>query len=130
MLKRIMRFGFRCIAGVVAMASLIAWYYYGCQPIPKFCGTIAAQMDATRGRYKQLRYGLPFPWSAIYAQSLRKRYGVETEAVAGCDVSPFIRRYVAAYDKVSEAAVNKRFGHDVFKEVRNEAQSDWTREHR
>src|SRR3954454_1035585 len=123
MLKRIVRFGFRFVAGFVATALLIAWYLYGCQPIPKVCGTIAAQIDLTRGRYKQLRYGLPFPWSASYAQSLRRRYGVKTEAVAGCDVSPFIRRYVAAYDKVSEAAVNKRFGHDVFKEVRSEAAS-------
>lgn len=60
---------------------------------------------------------------------LRQRYGVEFKAVSGCIVWKSLEDYVAAYNGVSENAANRKFGHDIFKEVSEEARNDWEREH-
>jgi len=77
-----------------------------------------------RGHYRLLTYGLPVSWLPQYAVLLRKRYGVEVHAVAGCVVSPALISYVDNYDRVSTAAVNRKFGHDVFKECAEDAQKN------
>ena len=114
---------------MVATISSVVWGLHGCQPFPKIHGTIAAQIDVIRGWYKHLGYGLPVPWTRRYTSTLRNHYGVESESVANCRVSPYLKRYVRAYNHVSETAANRRFGHDVFRETFAEAASDWKREH-
>jgi len=47
---------------------------------------------------------------------LRERYGIENRVVAGCIVSPPLLAYTEGYNRVSMAAANRKFGHDVFKE--------------
>jgi hypothetical protein len=129
LLRRIVRLGFRCIAGILAVVFLLVWDVCGWAPIPTIRGTISARIDVKHGRYKQLGYGLPVPWRAGYEILLRKRYGVEAEVIAGCVVTRYLKDYVAAYNEVSEGAANIRYEHDVFKEVSDEAMSDWKREH-
>jgi hypothetical protein len=129
MLKRILRIGLWGIAGVLALALLNVWGVYGWAPIPQIRGGIAARIDVKHGHFKELGYGLPVPWRPAYERLLRKRYGIEFETVAGCLVSPYLEKYVVAYNEVSEGAVNRKFGHDVFKELLDEASSDWKRAH-
>lgn len=111
------------------VALLLVWDVYGWAPIPKICGTIAARIDLRHGRYKQLGYGLPVRWRSVYEESLRKQYGVDFEAVAGCTISPSQKAYVDGYNRVSERAVNNKYGHDVFKGVSDQAMNDWKRDH-
>jgi hypothetical protein len=88
-------------------------------------GFLSAYIDAARGHYRLLTYGLPVPWLPEYAALLRERYGVEVHAVAGCVVSQSLISYVGNYNRVSTAATNRRYGHDVFKECENDAQTKW-----
>jgi len=54
-----------------------------------------------------------------YSNLLHQRYGVEFQAVAGCIVSKALVDYVTAYNEVSMAAVNNKFGRNIFKEIYN-----------
>lgn len=88
-------------------------------------GQLAARFDVARGRYLLQTYGLPVPWINEEGRILRQRYGIQMEAVAGCVVSPPLVNYVDAYDDYVVAAANRRFGRDVFKESREEAERNW-----
>lgn len=110
-----------CIAaGAVLLVSLIVWDHCGYYPLPEMSGRIDAKIDLAHGRYRELGYGLPPPRMPEYISLLRQRYGVEYDAVAGCTVSKDLVDYVDAYDEVSTAAISRRFGHDIFKEVADE----------
>ena len=87
-------------------------------------GSLSAHIDVARGHYRLLTYGLPVSWLPEYADLLRERYGVEVHAVAGCVLSPTLMSYVDNYDRVSTAAANRKFGHDVFKECADDAQKN------
>jgi hypothetical protein len=58
-----------------------------------------------------------------YIWLLHQRYGVDYQNVGGCTASPAQRDYVDAYDGVSGPAINRKFGHDIFKEVASESLS-------
>src|ERR1039458_9994430 len=58
----------------------------------------------------------PAPWRSEFVRILRERYGIEDRVVAGCIVSPPLLAYTEGYNRVSMAAANRKFGHDVFKE--------------
>jgi hypothetical protein len=92
-------------------------------------GSQAARMDLARGHYVMLTYGLPTPDYEEFSALLRKRYGVEVRAVAGCVVSESLRDYVRDYNEVSMAAANKRFGRDIFAEAQKDAQIRWRQLH-
>lgn len=86
---------------------------------------MVARYDISRGHYEVLGYGLPVPWRPEYARLLQERYGVKFRAVAGCIVSTGLVTYVDSYDRASAEAVNRKFGHDVFKECSDEARKKW-----
>lgn len=86
---------------------------------------MVARFDIARGRYEVQGYGLPMPWRAEYAGLLQRRYGVNFRTVALCIVSRSLVAYVDSYNHVSVRAVNRRFGHDVFKECAEEARKNW-----
>lgn len=79
-------------------------------------GRMAARRDVRRGHYQLLVYGLPPAGRPEYERLLRERYHIQTEAAAYCIVSRPLRSYVDAYDEVSIAAADRKYGHDVFKE--------------
>lgn len=100
---------FLAVLGLVAV--LIVWWLAA--PLR---GSLSARIDVAWGHYRLLTYGLPVAWLPEYAVLLKERYGVEVHAVAGCVVSQSLISYVDNYNRVSTAAANRRFGHDVFKE--------------
>jgi hypothetical protein len=83
---------------------------------------MAAGRDTTRDRYELLGYGLPVPWRHEYARLLRAHYGIRFRTVALCIVSNDLVVYADSYNRVSMAAANRKFGHDVFKECAEEAE--------
>ncbi len=111
------------LALVILVGSLSLWFLSA--PIR---GNLAARLDVYRGRYQVLGYGLPSPWIHKYAQCLQDRYNVRYHAVAGCVVSPGLVSYVDAYNRVTCAAANKKFGRDVFQECVNDAEQEWREE--
>ena len=90
-------------------------------------GYLVAEFDIARGHYELLGYGLPVEWLPDYVRLLRERYGVRYRAVTGCIVSGSLISYVDAYNRVSTAAANRKFGRDVFKECADEARTTWAR---
>jgi hypothetical protein len=88
-------------------------------------GKAAAHLDIARGRYRVLIFGLRRSWEPEYARLLRDRYGVELKPVAGCIVSQGLIWYVDGYDKVSTAAVIRKYGHDIFEESERGARKTW-----
>ena len=113
--------GFAVVCASVFLFLL--WNAMGYWPIPKTHGLIEAHFDLAHGRYKILGYGLPLRGMDKYISLLHERYGVDYRAVAGCTVSKDLVDYANAYDSVSEPAINRKFGHDIFKEVASETLS-------
>jgi hypothetical protein len=92
-------------------------------------GRWVARFDLARGHYVVLGYGLPPRGVAEYKQILRERYSVEYRQVALCIVSRSLVSYADAYDQVSAAAIENKFGHDVFKKSWDEADRKWEDKH-
>jgi len=111
-------------ASIAALPGLILW-----QAFWSFTasgrGEIVARYDISRGHHDVLGYGLPVAWRPEYARLLQERYGVKFRPVAGCIVSTGLVAYVDSYNRVSTAAVNRKLGHDVFKECSDEARRKW-----
>ena len=84
-------------------------------------GELVARYDVSHGHYEVQGYGRPAPWRSVYVRLLHERYGVKFRTVAGCIVSTALVNYVNGYNRASTAAINQRFGHDVFKEYSEEA---------
>ena len=93
-------------------------------------GRVMAHFDLASGHYRVLAYGLPPAGVLQYAKILRGRYGVEYRQVALCTVGPSTMAYVDSYDKVSEAAIQQKFGHDIFKSSWGEATKTWKEKHK
>jgi hypothetical protein len=93
-------------------------------------GRLMAHYDLAHGHYRVLAYGLPPAGADEYKHLLEKRYGVEYRQVALCIVSPSLISYVDAYDRVSAAAITRKFGHDVLREGWEEAHKEWQDKHK
>jgi len=119
----------RNLVRVVAVAALVilllAWDSSGWWPLPSAFGKHDAHNDISRGHYKELGYGLPFLGSDEYARLLQERYGIEFHYVDFCTVSKSRRDYSDAYNQVSMAAAESKFGRNVFKETYDEAVKNW-----
>ena len=84
-----------------------------------------ARRDIAQGHYEMLGYGLPSPWRHEYVRMLKERYGIRYCTVALCIVSEDLLAYADNYNKLSVAAANRKFKHDVFKECAEEAERSW-----
>src|SRR5947209_2579126 len=73
-------------------------------------GRWAARSDLAHGHYRVLGYGLPPAGVYEYKDLLQRRYAVEYRQVAFCTVRLSTRSYVDAYDAVSGAAIQAKFG--------------------
>ncbi len=83
-------------------------------------GQLMARYDAARGHYRVLFYGYPALGFSEYRTLLHDRYGVELEA-KGCVMPSLGASYANAYNRESVAVINRKFGHDVFKECWGDA---------
>jgi hypothetical protein len=116
---------FKIVTGLaIVLASVflfLLWDATGYRPIPATRGRMDARNDLADGRYKILGYGLPPLGMDKYILFLHQRYGVDYRAVAGCTASKSTIDYADAYDSVSAPAINRKFEHDIFKEVASES---------
>lgn len=103
--------------------ALAAW-----SSLPAKLGWAAATLDTTFGRYQVLRYGLPMPWHNEYRELMRKRYGVDVRAIAGCVVFGALVDYASAYNSVSTDAIKRKYGQDIMERTAREVGSSWRRE--
>lgn len=87
-------------------------------------GTLHARYDLWHGHYAIHTYGLNL-WGREYARILKDRYGIETHIDAFCLVSESQIAFADSYNKLSTAAANRKFGHDIFKECGEEAEHEW-----
>jgi hypothetical protein len=110
--------------GAIALL-IVAWFESA-----SMRGRWVARFDLARGHYVVLGYGLPPRGIAEYKQILQERYGVEYRQVALCIVSESLVSYADAYDEVSAAAIESRFGHDIFKKSWDEANRKWEDKHK
>jgi hypothetical protein len=111
-------------ASIAAVGGFILWQaFWSCTASGR--GEIVARYDISHGHYEVLGYGLPVAWRPEYARLLQERYGVKFRPVAGCIVSTDLVAYVASYNKLSAESVNRKFGHDIFKECSDEARKKW-----
>jgi hypothetical protein len=111
-------------ASIAAVGGLILWQAFWSFTASSR-GEIVARYDISHGYYEVLGYGLPVAWRPEYARLLQERYGVKFRPVAGCIVSTGLVAYVEGYNRVSAESVNRKFGHDVFKECSDEARKEW-----
>ncbi len=86
-------------------------------------GRAAAQRDIQHGVLATESAGLPAEWSDEYVSLLRRRYGIEDRAVAGCMVDDKITGHIIGYNEVSDAEIKRRFGSDVFDRTAKDAQA-------
>jgi len=113
----------------IVVAGLILWsliWFVTASPRGKW----VARYDIYRGHYEVQGYGLPDPWRPEYTRLLQERYGIKFRTVALCIVSRTLVAYVDSYDSVSTAAINRKFGHDVFQECWQEARKNWEQAHK
>lgn len=92
-------------------------------------GRLVAEIDVRNGHYELQTYGLPVSWRPEFARLLSERYGISEHVIGGCTVSPSQRAYANAYDQVVAAAVNRKFGKDVFMECATDAKRNWEAVH-
>jgi hypothetical protein len=90
-------------------------------------GRLDAQVDLAFGHYKVMGYGLPGPEREGYVRLLHARYGIEFEKLADCIVSASLVNYAHAYNVVSVAAIEKKFGRDTLQNTFEDAQREWLR---
>lgn len=115
----------KAFAGAVALVSctILSSSFWSITASTR--GELVARYDISREHYEVQGYGLPVPWRPEYARLLQERYGVKFRTVALCIVSRSLVAYVDSYNSVSTQAVNRKFGHDVFKECSDEARHRW-----
>jgi hypothetical protein len=115
------------LAAIVVLLLLICLIWYESAP---WRGRWAANRDLANGRFLILGYGLPPRGVIEYRQILAERYGVEYQQVAACIVSPTLVSYADAYDRVSEQAIQQKFGQDIFKRSWAEANRRFQENHK
>jgi hypothetical protein len=111
---------FTVVVPVVALLVLVQPWSLTAGPR----GKLHARFDLWRGHYAIHTYGLILE-SREYPRILKDRYGIETHVDALCIVSESQISYADSYNKLSIAAADHKFGHDVFEECRREARYEW-----
>jgi len=124
-MSKVLNRGNAVLAFDAIVVLIVGWYESA-----SMRGRWIARLDLARGHYVILGYGLPPRGVDEYKQILQERYGVEYRQVAFCTASWSMRSYADAYDEVSAAAIERKFGHDVFKTSWQEAERRWEDKHK
>jgi hypothetical protein len=88
-----------------------------------------AEADIRRGHLKLKGYGKRIAWADDYERTLKRRYGIESVAVAGCVVTPELVSEVNGYNDVATARIEKRFGRGVLDRVAGDVERRYWRRH-
>jgi hypothetical protein len=112
---------YKKLTAVVGLAAALVIAIEAWSATASIRGRTAARFDLRRGHYRLLMYGLPPAARPEYVQLLKERYAIDTDVVGFCTIGATLRWYADGYDEVSVNAINRNFGHDVFKECWTEA---------
>jgi hypothetical protein len=85
------------------------------------------ERDLSQGLLKFRIYGEPVEWNGpdLYAEYLRKDYGIELVRVANCVVDDLLVERTRGYDELSLATIESRFGKGVLDKVHQRAVIEW-----
>ena len=61
----------------------------------------------------------------VYESMLWERYKIRHETIGGCLIEDDIVRYAAGYNEVSIAAIEAKYGKEIFTAVRKEAEAEY-----
>jgi hypothetical protein len=75
-----------------------------------------AETDFAHSQYRVFVAGMRPPKSA-YDDYLKEKYGVLVTSIAGCVVSDGIIGAIEGYNATMKPLLNRKFGHDIFKEA-------------
>jgi hypothetical protein len=92
-------------------------------------GVSMAEEDIRHGQLKLKTYGRQFGWADDYAKTLKRRYGIEVVAVAGCMILPDVHAEADGYNAVATARIEQRFGRGVLDRVSRETERRYWRRH-
>jgi|GEM_PF-1783650 len=93
----------------------------GSSPAAYKKGVLDGEKELKNGTLAIESFGLPSPWSPVYAQILKQRYGIEEQTVAGCCVDAEIIGHAEGFNSVMDKAIKQRYRKDVFEEAAAEA---------
>lgn len=86
-------------------------------------GQMEARRDLSNGVMIVKTAGLPNPDWEDYAELLKARCNVKLELVGGCLVSAGEMDYMGGYNEISSAAVQRRYGTNIFKRLKEQAET-------
>ena len=92
-------------------------------------GRSMAEADINERHLTLKGYGRREPWYDDYARALKRRYGVELVAVAGCVVDGYLVSEVRGYNDVVTARIEQRFGRGVLDRLSREVERRYWRRH-
>jgi hypothetical protein len=92
-------------------------------------GRSTAAADIREGKLKLKTYGLPFRWAKEYEATLKRDYGIEVVAVAGCIVSEPLESEVRGYNEVATTRIGERFGRGILEKVAERVEDNYYRHH-
>lgn len=104
------------LAGVLASFLGAMSYSFGAY----YDGKVEAYLDRMRGRYQTRAFG--HRGANPYRDLLSRKYGIGQVVVAGCVVTHEEAEEARGYNEIMEAAIEGRFGRDIFSEARLEAE--------
>lgn len=92
-------------------------------------GALQALLDVQNGRLVNRNYGLRSSVNDIIDARLLKDYGIETEIVAGCEVSEQLVEETAGYNDAMRETIVERFGFDAVEKVADDVLAEVEREY-
>ena len=111
---------------------LLACVSISAQQSPDERGRSEAAQDVAEGKFVIKGWGLlefkvnDIPTrTEVYEGLLLRKYKISFEWVAGCLIPDELLSYVTAYNEVSKAAIEAKFGKDVFEKTRKEADAEY-----
>ena len=75
-----------------------------------------AETDFTQNRYRIFVAGKPLAANAS-DDYLTNKYGIQVTSIAGCLISNGIEGAIEGYNSTMKPLLNRKFGHDIFKEA-------------
>jgi hypothetical protein len=76
-----------------------------------------AKTDFAQNIYRIFVAGKPATGKIASEEYLTHKYGVQITSIAGCIISEGIAGAKDGYNSVMKALLNRKFGHDIFKEA-------------
>lgn len=98
------------IVGLAALCFVIDFFFIGLTGAP--IGAVQAPFDRALGDLRIKAYGLQHPVFHDYQKLMSERYRINIDFIAGRTPNQWQISYVEAYNAISKAAIEKKYGGD------------------